>query len=73
MDLDPFDQWYGDWIDAKEKDNLRIGEFEFYTISHDAGSAVGIQDERILPEEIDDWIDRRVCELTWCDDCADCV
>ncbi|KAF2270072.1 hypothetical protein CC78DRAFT_611738 [Lojkania enalia] len=57
MDLDPFDQWYSSLINVNAKDNVRLNEYEFFTLSHDARLDEPIEAKKILSDDIDGWID----------------
>lgn len=56
MEADPFDHWYSQQIDDR---NFRPGDWNFYTVGHDAGSAEDVHGNKIDLEQVDSWVDQQ--------------
>jgi hypothetical protein len=60
MESDPFDYWYGSTIDYDADNNFKPGEWNFYTVNYDVGSAGSIRLMELEREHVDEWLDRQV-------------
>lgn len=59
MASDPFDPWYTSQLNIDHEKRFKAGEWNFYTINHDA-AADEVKVVPVKPEDIEGWVDWQV-------------